>query len=229
MSSSPLQLTLGIGLDDDAKIENFYVTDSNRVLIEEIEKPNSLLYLWGASSSGKTHLLQALCHRESAAEKSVIYIPLGEHEKLVPEMLVGLANLDLICLDDLQLVSAKPDWENALFVLFNEIKESGSKLVISADSAPQELKIDLKDWHSRIQSIPVYRLAGLSDDERVGALQFRAQQRGIELNDSVAEFIYQRSNRNIGQLITVLNKLDQVSLAEKRKLTIPLIKTTMGW
>ena len=63
----------------------------------------------------------------------------------------------------------------------------------------------------------------------MGALQVRARKRRIELTSSVAEFIYQRSNRGISQLIDVLNKLDQVSLVEKRKLTIPLIKTTMGW
>jgi DnaA-homolog protein len=229
MNSSPLQLTLGIGLDDDAKIENFFVAESNRVLIEEFEKPNPSLYLWGASHSGKTHLLQALCHQESEADKSVIYIPLKEHEKLTPEMLDGLSDLDLICLDDLHLVSGKPEWENGLFVFFNAVKESGARLVISADRSPHELNTDLKDWHSRLQSIPVYRLSNLSDEERVTALQFRAQQRGIELNDAVAEFIYQRSNRSFGQLITVLDTLDQVSLAEKRKLTIPLVKTTMGW
>ena len=159
----------------------------------------------------------------------MIYIPFREYEKLTPEMLDGLEGLDLICLDDLQLVCGEPEWESALFVLFNEVKESGSKLVMSANASPQELRLDLKDWHSRIQSVPVFRLLNLYEEERVLALQFRARKRGIELTSSVAEFIYQRSNRGISQLIDVLNKLDQVSLVEKRKLTIPLIKTTMGW
>ena len=229
VNSNPIQLTLGISLDDDAKFENFFVSDSNKVLISEIGRPRSYLYIWGSPHSGKTHLLQALCHQESTDGKSVIYIPFREHEKLTPEMLGGLEGLDLICLDDLQLVSGEPGWENALFVLFNEVKESGSKLVMSANSSPQELRFDLKDWHSRIQSVPVFRLLNLYDEERVLALQFRARKRGIELNSAVAEFIYQRSNRGISQLIDVLNKLDQVSLVEKRKLTIPLIKTTMGW
>ena len=100
---------------------------------------------------------------------------------------------------------------------------------MSANASPQELRLDLKDWHSRIQSVPVFRLLNLYEEERVLALQFRARKRGIELTSSVAEFIYQRSNRGISQLIDVLNKLDHVSLVEKRKLTIPLIKTTMGW
>ena len=229
VNSNPIQLTLGISLDDDAKFENFFVSDSNKVLIREIGRPRSSLYIWGSPHSGKTHLLQALCHQESTDGKSVIYIPFREHEKLTPEMLGGLEGLDLVCLDDLQLVSGEPGWENALFVLFNEVKESGSKLVMSANSSPQELRFDLKDWHSRIQSVPVFRLLNLNDEERVLALQFRARKRGIELNSAVAEFIYQRSNRGISQLIDVLNKLDQVSLVEKRKLTIPLIKTTMGW
>ena len=229
INSNSIQLTLGISFDDDAKFENFFVTDSNKLLIKEIGRPKSSLYIWGSSQSGKTHLLQALCHQESSDGKSVIYIPFREYEKLTPEMLDGLEGLDLICLDDLQLVCGEPEWESALFVLFNEVKESGSKLVMSANASPQELRLDLKDWHSRIQSVPVFRLLNLYEEERVLALQFRARKRGIELTSSVAEFIYQRSNRGISQLIDVLNKLDQVSLVEKRKLTIPLIKTTMGW
>ena len=174
VNSNPIQLTLGISLDDDAKFENFFVTDSNKVLIKEIGRPKSSLYIWGSPHSGKTHLLQALCHQESTDGKSVIYIPFREHQKLTPEMLGGLEGLDLICLDDLQLVCGEPEWESALFVLFNEVKESGSKLVMSANSSPQELRFDLKDWHSRIQSVPVFRLFNLYDEERVLALQFRA-------------------------------------------------------
>ena len=51
----------------------------------------------------------------------------------------------------------------------------------------------------------------------------------MELNDATAEFIYRRSNRSIDQLMELLNKLDQVSLVKKRRLTIPLVKETMNW
>jgi len=45
----------------------------------------------------------------------------------------------------------------------------------------------------------------------------------------VIDFIYQRCDRSMSGLIDVLLKLDHSSLTHKRKLTIPLIKTTMAW
>ena len=69
----------------------------------------------------------------------------------------------------------------------------------------------------------------MSDKQSIGALIFRARQRGMALNDATAEFIYRRSNRSIEQLMELLDKLDQVSLSEQRRLTIPLVKETMGW
>ena len=51
----------------------------------------------------------------------------------------------------------------------------------------------------------------------------------MELPDKVADFIYQRCNRSMAGLIEVLQKLDDSSLTHKRKLTIPLVKTTMAW
>jgi DnaA family protein len=72
-------------------------------------------------------------------------------------------------------------------------------------------------------------LRSLDEIEKRRALQLRASKRGIELSDSVIDFIYQRCDRSMSGLIDVLLKLDHSSLIHKRKLTIPLIKTTMAW
>ena len=80
-----------------------------------------------------------------------------------------------------------------------------------------------------MQSIPVFKVETMSDKQSIEALKFRAEQRGMELNDATAEFIYRRSNRSIDQLMELLNKLDQVSIVKKRRLTIPLVKETMNW
>ncbi|NKB31940.1 MAG: DnaA regulatory inactivator Hda [Pseudomonadales bacterium] len=226
---NPVQLTLGINLDDDAKFENFHVVEANRALLTELQNSFSMLYIWGSKDSGRTHLLQSLCHKESAAQNSTIYIPLTEIENLSPSLFEGLTALDVVCLDDVQFIIGNTEWELALFNFFNEAKVNGSSLVFAADCSPQELAISLKDLGSRLQSIPVFKLESLNDEQAIEALKFRAQQRGMELNNATAEFIYRRSNRSIDQLMELLNKLDQVSLVEKRRLTIPLVKETMGW
>ena len=228
-NESPVQLTLGVNLDDDAKFENFYVTDGNQPLVNELQGDFAMLYVWGAVGTGCTHLLQSVCHKTAAEEIPAIYIPMVELENYSPEMLEGLTSLSVICIDDFQCIAGNSDWESAFFNFFNEAKEAGARLLFSANCSPQELSITLKDLRSRLQSIPVFKVETMSDKQSIEALKFRAEQRGMELNDATAEFIYRRSNRSIDQLMELLNKLDQVSLVKKRRLTIPLVKETMNW
>ena len=51
----------------------------------------------------------------------------------------------------------------------------------------------------------------------------------MELTDAVAEFILLRSERRLSALMEILDKLDRRSLQEQRRITIPLVKSTMNW
>ena len=102
-------------------------------------------------------------------------------------------------------------------------------LLLGANSNPLDLGVNLPDLNSRLQSALIFQLKSLDEREKRQALQLRASKRGMELPDKVADFIYQRCNRSMAGLIDVLQKLDDSSLTHKRKLTIPLVKTTMAW
>ena len=45
----------------------------------------------------------------------------------------------------------------------------------------------------------------------------------------VAAFVIRRSERNLGQLLQVLDTLERASLVEQRKLTVPFVKKVLGW
>ena len=57
----------------------------------------------------------------------------------------------------------------------------------------------------------------------------RATNRGMVLNQQTADYIVQRADRNLDQLIAVLDRLDSESLQRGRKLTIPLVREVMSW
>ena len=178
-NESPVQLTLGVNLDDEAKFENFYVTHVNQPLFNELQGDFAMLYLWGAAGTGCSHLLQSVCHRTAAEENPAIYIPMAELGNYSPVILEGLTSLNVICIDDVQSIAGNSEWENAFFNFFNEAKEAEARLLFSADCSPQELSIILKDLRSRLQSIPVFKLETMSDKQSIEALKFRANQREI--------------------------------------------------
>lgn len=93
----------------------------------------------------------------------------------------------------------------------------------------QQLPILLPDLLSRLQSGLLYQLVELDDEDKLLALQLRAKKRGLDMPDSVGEFILLRAERNLSTLMQILDELDHRSLQQQRKLTVPLVKETLGW
>jgi DnaA-homolog protein len=233
---NPQQLSLGVSLNDDATFENFYAPAESpnaqilSVLRQQIEAGNEpFIFLWGTMGSGLTHLLQGACHHAQKLQKSFQYFPLIDLAGYAPEELfVGLEELDVVVLDALEEVTNRPEWELALFHLFNRLRDAGKLLVVSAVQGPQELPVQLPDLKSRLQWGTTFHVQTLDDNQKQAALQFRAKARGLELSDEVAAYIIQRLPRDMNELFWQLNRLDHASLAEQRKLTIPFVKKILG-
>lgn len=181
-------------------------------------------WLWGASSTGKTHLLQAVCDR--AGDRSV-YVPLRMFAVAGPEILDGLASRELVCIDDIDCVTSDARWETALFNLCNQIFDAGGQLLVAAGTAPRECRITLPDLASRLSRLPVFHVQALDDEHRIGALQLRARHRGLELPGDTARYLLKRSRRDMASLYELLDKLDLEAMRAKRRLTIPFVRDVL--
>ena len=233
----PKQLPLEVSLRDDATFDNFYVSrqGANRQIISSLKSQlgpmgEQLLFLWGRPGIGCSYLLQAACHYSENAGFSVRYLPLRDLMGYPPSSLFdSLAHLDLVCLDDLQVVVGNPEWEQALFHFFNGMRDSGKRLLVAANCGPHELPVQLPDLQSRLAWGLTFQLSPMSDEEKQAALQLRARNRGLELSDEVAQFILLRAPRHLDKLFRLLERLDEESLAEQRRLTIPFVKQVLNF
>ena len=226
------QLTLNIRLDDSATFTNFYV-GNNQGLLFALQKMlegvgNSFIYCWGTAGVGRSHLLQACCHQLSEQGKTAAYVPLSRFRELSPEILERLEVMSLVCLDDINAVIGDKNWEAALFHFYNRAFEHPTRLFVSADSPPQQLPGGLPDLASRLASGLVSQLLPLSDEQKLAALQLRAQLRGFNLTDKVGNFLLHHQTRDFPSLFILLEKLDQASLSQQKKLTIPFLKTVLS-
>lgn len=231
-SSRDAQLALSVSLDDNATFENFLIAPRNAQALHCLADPaqaQQLVAIWGGSGSGLTHLLQAACQQRAQEHRNALYLPLTDRAELHPDILQGVDSLSLVCIDDVQSIAGDTEWEAALFTAFNAIRETRTQLVIAAHCAPAALPIALPDLASRLQSCLVFQIGELDDREKVLALQLRAKNRGMAMSDGVAEYILHRAERNLVTLMTILERLDEVSLTQQRRLTIPLVKTALGW
>lgn len=226
------QLALAIQLNDEATLDDFHWGNNlllqqhlDDLLDNQANKP--LLYVWGVSGGGKSHLLQACCQVFHPAE--AIYLPLHALKEFGPQVLDGLEGHKLICIDDIDAIAGLHDWEEALFYLYNRVRDNEHhKLIISAKTPPINTLIKLADLKSRLSWGLVIQLNELSDEDKINTLQRHAQKRGFELPTSVVQFLISRCARNMHDLHKLLNRLDETSLAAQRKITIPFVKQALN-
>lgn len=223
------QLALDLHLRETYTLDNF-ITGDNALVVELLKLAaasdgEQQLYIWGDAFTGKSHLLQAVCQLAIERQLTISYLPFKQLVDYSPEVLDGLEVIDLICVDDVQIVAERADWQLKVFDLINRIRESGKQLIFAADLPPNELNIQLEDLRSRLNWGPVLRLQGLNDQDKQQALQLRASLRGFELSQQTATFILKNYARDLAGLFDRLEQLDRVSLAEQRRLTIPFVKS----
>jgi DnaA family protein len=146
-----------------------------------------------------------------------------------PDAIGGLELNEVVCLDDLDRVAGLPEWEEAVFHLYNRINDRDGQIVISLSDLPAGLPFSLADLVSRLRHGLLIQLGINRDDDRLRILTARAEQRGLVLSEDVAGFILKRAARRLADLLAVLDQLDDKSLKAQRRLTIPFVKSVMGW
>jgi DnaA family protein len=225
------QLPLEVGLADYALFETFCngPNDAPVHALANLARTDavSVLWLWGQPQAGKTHLLQACVNAAHSGGFRAAFLPLGDDADLIPEAVSGVGNLDVVCVDDVDRVAGEPQWERALFLLYESMRQRGARLVLAAQQAPLHCGFALPDLVSRFTSGATFRLQPLSDKDKLKAMQLRANWRGMNLPDDVARYLFARVDRSNSELFALLDRLDHEALAAQRKLTVPFVKSVI--
>lgn len=229
----PVQYTLAVTLPEDETLDSFYAASQSEAvafLKRYLHLPASQppVYLFGASGTGKSHLLYASCVQAQEQGLTSQLLSLEDWRQLSPRLLDDLEQLDLVCLDNIQSIAGELSWQTAVFDLYNRMQEQGKALIIVGNEAPQHLGISLADLVSRLHACTSFQLRPLTDEDKQKLLQQKARLRGMELADEVARYLLNRQDRDIRSLVAILDTLDKASIVHQRKLTIPFIKEILS-
>ncbi|MDO6462398.1 DnaA regulatory inactivator Hda [Granulosicoccaceae sp. 1_MG-2023] len=223
------QIPLRLGATDDMTFDTFHegavsLAVDSCYRLAGAEGDEQQLFLAGPSGSGKTHLLTASCTRASSLGQRIAYVPAGSIRQR--DDLHGLEMMDLVCIDDVGTLGNEA--QIAVFSLINDARQQGCRLLFAGADTPAHLGLGLPDLVSRFTWGPVYQLARLSDEEVRRALVLRAAALGLDISPEVAEFLFLRQPRDLSVLSGSLNRLLQAAAVDKRRLTIPFVKSVLG-
>ena len=192
---NPRQLALQIQINERASLNNFFVSKNNdktiQILKDLLNSKNGVqIFIDDLGSNGKSYLLQAICNDFSNSNNSSIYIPMHEVINLDPSILEGVGDLNLICIDDVDLISKRGEWEIALFNLINECYEKECLLLLSGSINKLEA---IPDLVSRIKKMEILRLEAINDDELLVATQAISKNLNIKISEKNLNYLMNNS------------------------------------
>ena len=153
-------------IDPNKRFDNFITGSSNKLAYEASIKASenitnyNPLYIYGGVGMGKTHLLNSIGIELKKANK-VMFI---SAERFMYQFVKSIKsndmvkfkeyfrNTDVLLIDDIQFMNGKEAMQEEFFHTFNALLEKGSKIIVSADRAPNKL--------SRIQERIKSRFSG---------------------------------------------------------------------
>ena len=241
------QLILDLAWDPVPAFAGFLPGDNAAVVAELREQswPGAPVYLWGPAGAGKTQLLRELQARAIEAGQVAQWFDAASS---TPWTLVEDAAL--VLLDGVDQWTAAQ--QHAAFLLFVEAASrmggvldalaegvagaalalagssaAGARLGVQFASAGRFPPVDLlvrEDLRTRLGWGPVHQIHPLAEAGTRDALHQEARRRGLVLGDEVLDYILARFSRDLKSLMQLLHRLDSFALAEKRAVTVPLLK-----
>lgn len=214
----------------DSRFEDF-VAGPNQALVEALkhvpDEPGSHIFLYGSEGTGKTHLLNALCHETRERQGRAFYLALKRLPKDAIASLRGLETLDLVCVDDLHVIAGDEAWEEALFHCFNRVREANGRLLISSKVRLSALNIGLPDLVSRLSWGLRLPLLPLADQDKLKVISLHSNALGFGLSEEVKQYLLKHHDRSMAALIQTVDRLHQAALTSKRRITVPLAREVL--
>lgn len=230
MTERRRQLTIDLHQQDLHQLDNFDA-GGNGELVEAIRglaagARTPGLLVWGPGGCGRSHLLQAACHAAEAGGRRSLYLPLA----LLPRDPEVLENLGagLVALDDVDAWLGTRSLEAALMGLYQRQFDSQRAVLVSAGAPAQRLAFALPDLASRLRALPGFSVRPPDDSGLRRILVAAAHRQGLILADPVLDFWLSRAPRSLPGLLAQLRALERRSLAEQRRITIPLVKEVLA-
>jgi chromosomal replication initiator protein len=204
--------------------ENFLFSPSNQILSSLLSSSKQSdwtsefnpLFLYGAPSSGKTHLLQAFAHNFQSKNLRVLYIKTETFtENVVQAIRTGNMqdfrkehrHTDVLIVDDVQHLGKKSATQEEFFHTFNTLQSQGKQIVLSADTAPSLLQEIEPRLISRFEWGLVLPIHKLEKEYLLKMLKNRCKTLSFPLSEPVLQFLIETFSSNVKSLQTSLEAL----------------------
>ena len=231
-----------VHLNPEMTFENYVVGSSNELaaaaakgVTQRFESSRNPLFLHSSVGLGKTHLMNAIAWKlkETQPQKKVLYLSaeqfMYQYVRALRSDKTGdcisdfrdlFRSADVLMIDDVQFICGKQGTQTEFFHTFNSLIEQGKQIVLSSDSSPLELKGLEERLKTRMAQGLIVDIYPTTYEMRIGILQSKAAQWGIDVPMDVVEFLAEHITGNVRELEGALKRLGADSQLLNKKITL---------
>jgi DnaA regulatory inactivator Hda len=200
--------------------EDFLVAPNNADAVGWIDRwpdwPAPVLCIFGPAGCGKSHLAEVLRSKSEAAILPVSQLA-GPYKPPISSTII---------IEDIDDVLGEA-YEEGLFHLYNDLANQDGSLLLSASRPPASWTIKLPDLKSRMGAANVVEITP-PDDALIAAVMVKLfQDRQLRLSGDVITYAVSRMERSFATARQLVDLSDKITLSEKKRITIPLIKRVL--
>lgn len=243
--SDPYSVGFDIALNPKYIFDNFVVGPSNQLayaaalaVSESPSKSYNPLFIHGSVGLGKTHLLQACCHKllNHNPYLKILYLSC---EAFINQFIAAIEkgdtrhfrdkyrHIDILLIDDIHFIANKERTQEEFFHTFNALYNTGKQIILSSDSHPSEIPTLQDRLISRFKWGLVAKIEAPNFETRYSILKAKARAMGHEPPDDVLTFLAEVVDTNIRELEGAITKVIGFSVLTQSTLDIALARTAM--
>jgi chromosomal replication initiator protein len=180
------------------------------------------LFIYGGVGIGKTHLMHAIGRSllDNFGGLNVVYT---SSERFMNEMINSIKldrmplfhrhyrTADVLLIDDIHIIAGKERTQEEFFHTFNALYDHQKQIVISSDSAPNQLPGLVERLRSRFEWGLMVDVQPPDLETKMAILDKKAESDGIILPQDVRIFIATKTKSNVRELEGALTRLVAVS------------------
>ncbi|MCX7554993.1 DnaA/Hda family protein [Marinicella sp. S1101] len=211
-------------------LNDFAHFSGNPAVVEVLKAYQQLpqfTYIHGPQYSGKTHVLNAM--EQWLTERSEAVFLVQSESLMQLDMSMALPkNVSFVLIEDIDKLAGEPAGELALFNFFNHCKNYRIHLLISSCIDANHEAWGLPDLSSRLNSGLTLKLKPLAGEKAFECLAQQFKFNGIPVEKAVIQFLQTHYSSAYPKLYQVFLALAVSSLQQKRKVTVPLVKSVIA-
>ncbi len=201
--------------------QDFYVSNNNFSAYKLIEDwpnwPGKWLNVFGLPGCGKTHLSKIL-------EKKISNLEIIDSKDITENSINILEKVDCLIIENYN----QNIGERLFYSILNQSKQIDNYVVINSTIPLKNIKFELKDLASRINSFVFIGIELPTDDLLKVIISKMFSDKQINLDPKISEYIIKNVDRSYEKMFKFLKDVDELSLSSGKSININLIKKVLN-